>query len=274
MKSQQTNKMSSAAIRVFRAAVWRHYKESGRHDLPWRKTRDPYRILVSEVMLQQTQVPRVREKYTEFLRAFPNVRALANAPLSDVLCVWSGLGYNRRAKYLRDAAKIITRDYGGKIPQDFSALRALPGIGPYTAAAIRAFAFNEPDVLIETNIRAALIYAFFSQATNVYDREFLWLLKELNNEQEPREWNWALMDWGAHIKKLHGNPSRLSKHYVRQSKFEGSLRQARGAILRSLTADKNISGLRNHYIDRYEKALKSLARERLIRKEKGTWQIA
>lgn len=225
-------------------------------------------------MLQQTQVSRVLIKYKEFLSQFPTVRALAKAPLSEVLRVWSGLGYNRRAKYLHDAARKIVEKYQGRAPRGSAALRALPGIGSYTASAIRVFAWNEPDIFIETNIRSALIHEFFPTSTIIHDRELLLILQKLNDAGNPREWNWALMDWGAHIKKLHGNPSRLSKHYVWQSKFEGSLRQARGAILRALIGGENITGLRNPYIGRYEKALESLMRDRLIKKEKGIWTIA
>ncbi len=145
--------------------MWKYWKQNGRHELAWRKTTDSYRILVSEVMLQQTQVPRVIEKYEEFLKKFPYVRTLAKAPLAEVLKVWSGLGYNRRGKYLHDAAKEIVGKYGGRVPRDAAALRALPGIGDYTASAMRVFAFNEPDVLIETNIRAAFIHNFFTTRT-------------------------------------------------------------------------------------------------------------
>src|SRR3989344_4400093 len=128
--------MTSKQVGAFRREVWNYWKKNGRHDLAWRKTRDPYKILVSEVMLQQTQVPRVEGKYREFLKAFPNVPALAKAPLFDVLKVWSGLGYNRRAKFLHDAAKQVVEKYGGKIPRLYNELVELPGIGEYTAKAI------------------------------------------------------------------------------------------------------------------------------------------
>src|SRR3989338_5285925 len=168
MSSTNSNK-----ITAFRLAVWKHYRESGRHGLPWRLTKDPYRILVSEVMLQQTQVARVIEKYKAFLIRFPNARRLAEAPLSDVLRLWSGLGYNRRAKYLRAAAEVIVRGYSGRVPKAAIVLQKIPGVGPYTASAVRIFAFNEPDVLIETNIRAALIHYFFADTLNVRDRAVL-----------------------------------------------------------------------------------------------------
>lgn len=272
-----------ARWRAFRATVWEYWKKDGRHDLPWRKTTDPYKILVSEVMLQQTQVPRVIEKYKEFLRAFPNVRRLAQAPLSDVLKVWSGMGYNRRAKYLRNAAEVIVRGYGGRVPKAAIVLRKLPGVGPYTAGAVRVFAFNEPDTLIETNIRAAFIHHFFSYPPIHYDRgvlgdirdtDILPIAEKMAERQDPREWHWALMDYGAHIKKLHGNPARRSAHYTRQSKFEGSLRQVRGEILRQLMKGEppevKPRGVERRMV---RQALEGLVRDGLIENKKGKWGI-
>ena len=221
----------------FRKIVWNYYKENGRHDLPWRKTTDPYKIMVSEVMLQQTQVPRVIEKYKEFLDAFPNVETLARSNLANVLKIWSGMGYNRRGKYLHDTAIEVVKNYKGEIPRDVVALRALPGIGPYSASAILMFAFNIPDILIETNVRAAFIHSFFKRRTYevlISDKQLLPLIADAAEGQDPRTWHWALMDYGSHLKKLHKNPSRASAHYTKQSKFEGSLRQVRGAILREL----------------------------------------
>ena len=247
----------------FRALVWRYWKKDGRHDLPWRKTKDPYRILVSEVMLQQTQVPRVIDKYKEFLKKFPTVRALAKASLSDVLKVWSGLGYNRRGKYLHDAAKEIVEKYGGKVPQDFAALRTLSGVGGYTASAVRVFAFNEPNVLIETNIRTAFIHYFHSnvlQNVRISDVEIIPLATLAAQGQEPREWHWALMDYGAHLKCSGVRNNNRSAHYTKQSKFEGSLRQVRGAILRELHRGKQPRG----DASRLRLALAGLLRDGLI----------
>lgn len=264
------------AIKRFRAAVWKHYRTHGRYDLAWRKTRDPYRILVSEVMLQQTQVPRVIEKYKEFLKAFPTVLALADASLADVLKIWSGLGYNRRAKYLHDAAKrMLIMSY--RTPMAYEDLRALPGVGEYTARAVRVFAFNISDTMIETNIRAAFIHHFYAnvlQKTAIRDSQILPIAVQAAKCQDPREWHWALMDYGAHLKKLHGNPARKSAHYTKQSKFEGSLRQVRGAILRELeqgsTLLKNLPFEKDHI----QSALAGLARDGLIIKRKGKWKIS
>ncbi len=268
-KSSLNEKMSYTN---FRRIVWSHWKKHGRHQLPWRKTTDPYRVMVSEVMLQQTQVSRVLEKYKEFFKKFPNVRALARAQLSEVLKVWSGLGYNRRGKYLHDAAKEIVAHHGGRVPKEQAALRALPGMGPYTASAIRIFAHNFPDILIETNIRAVFIHHFFNHRPRrsiVGDTQIIPVAHEVASGQDPRKWNWALMDYGVHIKKLHKNPARKSKHYVRQSKFEGSLRQVRGQILRDLMNGEN--GWKGK---KWQSALASLARDDLIIREKGKWRIA
>ena len=272
-------------VREFRAVVWRYYREHGRHDLAWRRTRDPYRILVSEVMLQQTQVPRVIEKYKEFLKAFPTVHALAAAPLADVLRVWSGMGYNRRAKYLLEGAKTIVGEHSGRVPKDAATLRSIPGIGPYTASAILIFAYNTPDTMIETNIRAAHIHHFYphqpeketqhkcsSKLSNcenhrskkINDRDLLPFISKAAEGQDPRAWHWALMDYGSHLKKLHGNPSRKSAHHTKQSKFEGSLRQVRGAILRAQTQGTPLSEVKRRYADKYKEALTSLRREGLI----------
>lgn len=263
--------MNSSA---FRKRVWDHYRQHGRHDLPWRKTKDPYRIFVSEVMLQQTQVPRVLEKYKEFLATFPTVQDLAQAELGTVLKVWNGMGYNRRGKYLRDAAKAIVERHRGNVPRELADLRALPGIGPYTASAVRIFAFNLPDTFIETNVRAAYIHDFFPDKKKVSDATLMPLIAKASIGQDPRTWHWALMDYGAHLKKLHKNPSRKSAHYVRQSKFEGSVRQVRGAILRELHKERSSVTELPFGKARIEEALVGLERDGMIRKKKGEWVIA
>src|SRR3989338_2815033 len=277
-----------ARLRSFRVTVWKYWKEHGRHDLPWRKTKDPYRVIVSEVMLQQTQVPRVIEKYKEFLKKFPTARALAKASLSDVLKVWSGLGYNRRGKYLHDAAKQIVEV--GNIKKALAS--HLPGVGPYTRAAVRVFAYNEPDILIETNIRTAFIHHFYAsvlQKTSIADTEILPLAAKAAEGQDPREWHWALMDYGAYLKRTGVRNNSRSAHYTKQSKFEGSLRQVRGAILRELhkgpleakPTGRRLGGFGRKHA---EKALAGLARDGLIVKvrprriglgsKKGKWRIA
>ena len=228
--------------------------------------------MVSEVMLQQTQVSRVIEKYKEFLKKFPTVRALAKAPLADVLKAWSGLGYNRRAKYLHDAAKEIVGIYKGNFRQTLE--HPLSGVGPYTKAAIRAFAFNEPDVLIETNIRTAYIHHFRKGQTFVEDEDILSIAQKAAQGQDPREWHWALMDYGACLKHSGVRNNSRSAHYTKQSKFEGSLRQVRGAILKALSRHETINDLRSRYKKQFQKALKGLARDGLIVKQRGKWRIA
>jgi A/G-specific adenine glycosylase len=217
----------------FRLKVYSFYS-THRRDLPWRNTTDPYRILVSEIMLQQTQVDRVREKYTGFLSRFPDIESLAGASTEEVLAEWQGLGYNRRALALKKAAGEIVQRFGGFIPEDEKSLRSLPGIGPYTAAAILAFAFNRPVVMIETNIRRVFIHCFFRDRTEVSDEEILPLIQETLDRENPQEWYNALMDYGWYLGATIENPNRRSRHYQRQAPFEGSNRQIRGRILKLL----------------------------------------
>ena len=278
-------------IRNFQRVVLKYWREHGRHDLPWRNTRDPYAILVSEIMLQQTQVDRVVPYFDRWLKRFPSVKSLAQARLSDVLKEWQGLGYNRRAKLLRECAKEVVEKYSGKIPKDFAALVALPAIGPYTAGAIRAFAFDESEVFVETNIRAALIHHFSPRSRKVPDSKILPILQALlckrglHNKHTrysasqigPRIWYSALMDYGAYVKKTNPNPSRRSKHHTKQSRFQGSLRQMRGDILRALVASPSLRMRllsRCHLDSRFEEAINSLEKEDLIEKDGNTWRLA
>lgn len=266
------------AERAFARAVLAHYRRHGRHDLPWRRTRDPYRILVSEVMLQQTQVARVLPKYQAFLREFPTAAALAAAPLGQVLRAWQGLGYNRRAKLLHDAAREVTQHHGGRFPRSLSGLQALPGIGPYTAGAVMAFAYNQPVVMIETNIRTACLYHFFPGKTGVADRELLPRLRRALQGREPRLWYAALMDYGSYLKSAIGNQNRRSRHYAKQAKFAGSDRQIRGAILRELscgsrTEAKLAAALLPSPSARVERQLAALLQEGLIQKRGRSYRL-
>lgn len=219
----------------FRKTVWDYYEKHAR-PMPWRNIQSPYKILVSEIMLQQTQVSRVMEKYPPFIKRFPTFKALAEAPQRDVLEEWMGLGYNRRGLNLKRTAEIVTRDYRGKLPRTHEELMKLPGIGPATAGALRAYVFNEPDVFIETNIRSVYIHHFLKKATDVTDKDLLPLIEKTVDRDNPREWYYALMDYGTHLKKTHGNASRKSAHYTRQSKFTGSTRELRAKILKHLLA--------------------------------------
>jgi A/G-specific adenine glycosylase len=262
----------------FHQTIWAYYKENKR-DLPWRRTRDPYKILVSEIMLQQTQALRVVSKYDSFIKKFPTTRALAAAKLSDVLQEWQGLGYNRRAIFLKRCAEVIEKDFAGKFPRDFKTLCALPGIGPATAGDIMAFAWNEPVVVIETNIRSVFIHFFFAEkgeaageVKKVHDKEILPLIEKTLDRENPREWYWALFDYGAYLKKT-ANPSQRSVHHAKQSRFEGSFRQKRAAVLRAILAgtgtEKKIQDSFNYKSDELAKVLTSLEKDGFIKKTRG-----
>ncbi|HVU59879.1 MAG TPA: hypothetical protein VHC98_03515 [Candidatus Saccharimonadales bacterium] len=225
----------------FRAVVYAYYRDHGRHDLLWRLpgadgSFDPYTILVSEIMLQQTQVPRVIPKFTTFLQQFPTADALAAAPLGEVLVAWQGLGYNRRAKFLWQAAHMVAGQFGGVFPHTAKELMRLPGVGANTAGAVLAYAHNVPALFVETNIRTVYIHHFFQDQTAVPDAAILELVAQTIDRHNPREFYWALMDYGTYLKQTVGNLSRAGKGYATQSKFEGSLRQLRGKALRLLAA--------------------------------------
>ena len=262
------------AINDFKEIVWDYYATHGRNDLPWRQPEpngifDPYKIMVSEIMLQQTQVSRVIEKYQTFLQAFPDIWHLSEANFADVLKVWNGLGYNRRANFLLQAAKNVIKQYDGTLPESHHELVALPGIGPNTAAAILVYAHNQPHVFIETNIRSIYIYHFFPDEEVVHDRQLFDIVAQTLDKEHPREWYWALMDYGTHLKSRMPNPGRRSRHYKRQSKFEGSTRQLRAQILRllldtSMTASEITVKTKD---DRTVSVMKALSKEGLIRQK-------
>jgi len=202
-------------------------------------------------MLQQTQVDRVIPFYRAFLKAFPSVSALAAAPLAEVLRVWQGLGYNRRAKMLHDAAQAIISEHNGRFPRAYEALVALPGVGGYTAKAVRVFAFNEPETFIETNVRSVFIHHFFPRSRSVSDTKLLPLIEasvqhpgvEQKKGGGAREWYAALMDYGAYLKKTYPNPSRKSAHHAKQKPFKGSNREIRGAIVRASLQGEDVYGV-------------------------------
>lgn len=227
-------KPATTAERQLITAVWEHYKSQGRHDLPWRHTTDPYRIVVSEVMLQQTQVTRVLPKYREFLRRFPSTKRLAEASLADVLGVWQGLGYNRRAKMLHQAAAVVREQYRGRWPQTEAELCRLPGVGVYTARAVLAFVYNQPTLLLETNIKTVLLVHCFPGEYEVTEAELYHTLSRVEDKACPREWYWALMDYGAWLKQTYPRVHRRVRGYRAQSPFRGSDREIRGAIIRWL----------------------------------------
>jgi A/G-specific adenine glycosylase len=230
------------ALSAFRARVLAHGHKLYR-DLPWRRTRDPYAIWISEVMLQQTQVSRVDGRWQRWLERFPSVDALAAAQTADVLDEWQGMGYNRRALALLRAAQQVS-EAGGAMPCEVADLVALPGIGPATAAGIRAFAFDLPGVYLETNVRTVFLHELYPDAVQVPDRELIPLVEATcpvdasNPADDPRSWYYALLDYGAHLKRTVPNPSRRSRTHVRQSRFEGSHRQKRAMVVRSLLAHR------------------------------------
>lgn len=203
-------------------------------DLPWRRTRDPYLIMVSECMLQQTQVKRVLGYWDTWLALFPTAEALAQAPLEQVLQTWRGLGYNRRAIALRTAAQQVSQQHSGVMPSSKQELLALPGVGPTTAAGIRVFAYNTPDTYLETNVRTVFLHELFPNQVAVPDRLVSELVGETCPQQNPRAWYYALLDYGAHLKSVFPNPSRRSAQHTRQSTFEGSHRQKRAWLLRAI----------------------------------------
>jgi A/G-specific adenine glycosylase len=217
----------------FRHSILIHYGENMR-SMPWRETHDPYAVLISEFMLQQTQTVRVLQKYPGFLTRFPNFDVLASAQPADVIREWQGLGYNRRALALHRTAQQVVSHHGGVLPSDPQTLLTFPGIGPYTAGAIAAFAFGVAVPIIETNIRRVFIHWFFPDREDVRDAEILPLVEESLDTNDPRTWYYALMDYGVMLKQTRGNANTRSAHYSKQSKFEGSDRQIRGAILRIL----------------------------------------
>lgn len=210
-------------------------------DLPWRNRDDAYEVLVSEVMLQQTQVTRVKGYWERFLKVFPTVDALAAASVADVLELWQGLGYNRRALALKRAADRCSCEYKGLLPDTYEGLLTLPGVGPATAAGVMVFAYQSPAAYLETNVRSVFLYELFPDSQSVSDAQLFPLVQTAAlcplAAADPRAWNYALLDYGAFLKTTVPNPSRRSTTHTRQSAFEGSRRQKRAWILRRVLAE-------------------------------------
>ena len=270
--------MTSKIIINFRQIIYAYYNKYAR-DLPWRNINDPYRILVSEIMLQQTRIERVLQKYPLFIKTFPDFITLAHASLQEVLIVWQGMGYNRRALALHKIAQIVAIEHNSILPSSLPELIALPGIGKTTASAIMAFAFNQPVSFIETNIRSVFIYFFFPHQTKVKDAEIFPFIEKTLDSANPRAWYYALMDYGTMLKKNYPNPGRKSAHYHTQSPFQGSDRQIRGMILRALTHKHalSIAQLLQHLHDdptRTQRILAQLLKEGFIQKHKAKYQLA
>lgn len=230
--------MKIEKVDQFIEKLWSYYTDHAR-DLPWRYsendgTFDPYKILVSELMLQQTQVARVVPKFLAFIAKYPDQHSVAQADLSKILKMWSGLGYNRRAKFLHQACIIIDQEFNGVFPSNKEDLVMLPGVGMNTAGAIMAYAYNQPALFIETNIRAVIIHHFFASDEHITDTQIEEVLALVLDQDNPREFYWAMMDYGTHVKASIGNVNKQSKHYSKQSTFEGSARQIRGQVLKQL----------------------------------------
>jgi A/G-specific adenine glycosylase len=240
MRAPEMKEITPSQVAQFREKIYQHYAVH-RRTMPWRSSRDPYHIVVSEIMLQQTQVERVVPKYEQFIETFPDFFSLAQAPLRDILTLWQGLGYNRRAMALQKIGQMVVDEHGGKLPDSVETLQAFPGIGPATAGAICAFAFNQPTVFIETNIRRVFIHSFFPGRNEIKDKEILPLVERTLDTAQPRTWYFALMDYGAALKEISANPNRRSAHHTRQPPFEGSNRQIRGLILKLLLENSEIT---------------------------------
>jgi A/G-specific adenine glycosylase len=263
--------MTSGKIRQFQDEVLTYYNTHKRK-MAWRDISNPYKIFISEMMLQQTQVERVKIKYAEFIKKFPTLRSVAQASTPEVLKVWQGLGYNRRAFFIKKSCEEIISKYKGVFPKDFETLQTLPGIGPSTAGALCAFAYNQPVFFIETNVRAVILHFFFKNKEKVTDKEIMEVLKKVSPFCHPgfipgsrnakreipgqvqddvlivssRDWYYTLYDYGTFLKKSLGTKKKTSlhkqsKHYTKQSKFEGSFRQKRANVLKLKLTDPDIS---------------------------------
>lgn len=269
-------RLSDQKIASFRDFIWTFYENEGRI-FEWRNVDNPYYVLVSEIMLQQTQTHRVEPKYRAFIEEFPTFESLAQASLRDVLAMWQGLGYNRRGKYLHQTAQRVMQEYNGRLPKEPETLVTFPGIGKNTAGSVSAFAYNQPTVFIETNIRAVFIHSFFKDQQEVHDNLILPLVTQTLDHDNPREWYYALMDYGVHLKKMMPNPSRRSKHHTVQSKFEGSDRQIRGAIIRVLVERSSVSEIELQALldndSRVANIIAQLEQEELIERKNDVFAI-
>jgi A/G-specific adenine glycosylase len=264
-------------IKEFRNLIYANYEKEGRK-FPWRNHAEPWGILVSEFMLQQTQTERVLPYWTRWMKLWPRPQDFAKASLEEALREWSGLGYNRRCLFLKNCAAEIVRNHKGIVPKTCGELDALPGIGPYTAGAIACFAYNQPVLFIETNIRAVVIHFFFPGRDEVRDSEIMPVLEKVLDRKNPRQWYYALMDYGAALKKLTVNPNRRSAHYAKQGRFEGSFRQMRGRVVKTLAVEgPGEAGQigRRTGIEREElyRVLEALEKESVVAEKDGIYKI-
>lgn len=224
----------------FRQKIYKFYLKNKR-DFAWRNDITPYKVVVSEIMLQQTQTSRVTYKFDQWLLKFPDFETLSQASVQEVLFYWQGLGYNRRGLALHDFAKRVVAEFSAAVPKDPAILKTFKNIGPNTAGSICAFAFNQPVVFIETNIRTVFIHEFFKNLKDIDDKQLMPLITACLDQQNPREWYYALMDYGVYLKKELKVSNAASKHYAKQSKFIGSKRQVRGLVVKILSKVGQIS---------------------------------
>jgi A/G-specific adenine glycosylase len=266
------------SLSLFREHIHHFYQSHGRQ-FAWRQTRDPYQILLSEVMLQQTQTTRVEPKYELFVSLWPTLKDLAGASTLELLTHWKGLGYNRRALYLQRTAQ-MSEEWGWTLPNDEATLRALPGVGKATSAALLAFAFDQRSIYLETNVRRVILHCFFSDQEGVRDRQVEEVLARLIAEEEdPKSWYYGLLDYGVLLKTLVPNPNRRSAHYTRQSAFENSNRQIRGMLIHLLTEsgrsseERIIEMLCRFEADRITGCLAQLSEEGFVEERGGVYGI-
>lgn len=273
-KAIQQASHEEEAIAVFRAGIWQYYLEH-RRAFAWRDTITPYSVVVSEIMLQQTQTHRVAPKFAAFIERFGDFSSLAKAPFSEVLGLWKGLGYNRRALNLQKIASLVVEKHQGALPDDELILESFPGIGKATARSIVSFAFNKPVVFIETNIRTVFLYCFFEREQQVHDRDIISLIEKTLPKERSRDWYYALMDVGAMLKKEIGNLNKQSVHYKVQSRFSGSDRQLRGKILEFLLK-QSAEDICKHFVDeepRFSRILAQLCEEGLVKEQSGIYTL-
>jgi A/G-specific adenine glycosylase len=228
-------------------------------------------------MLQQTSVARVMPRYLAFIRAFPSFKRLSEASIQEVIKEWSGLGYNRRALALREGARQVTTNFHGRLPRTVDGLSNLPGVGHATASAVIVYAFNEPLVFIETNIRRVFIHFFFRNRQSVSDALIAPMVEKTLVKANPREWYYALMDYGSALRSAGENPNRRSSRYRVQPKFEGSMRQLRGRVLATIMKRSKVS-VRDIEEDlgpdaRIRTALSQLAREGFLQESKDCYSF-
>jgi A/G-specific adenine glycosylase len=274
-----TFSQTSEGYEAFIRTILGFYEAHGRR-FDWRETSDPYRILLSEVMLQQTQTIRVIPKYVLFLSLWPTFKDLSQAPLDQLLFHWKGLGYNRRALNLRKSAMVSER-WGWTLPKEQDELRSLPGVGKATAAAIGAFSYHERTIYLETNIRRVLLHCFYPDQEGVKDKELESLLAHLvQRVEDPKQWYYALMDFGVLLKGLIPNSNVRSAHYTKQAKFENSNRQIRGQLIHLLAdtgakeQDQVTSLLSRFEEERVMYCLVQLVKEGFVEETEGTYRIA